>query len=52
MTNRNFFADGARLAELVEHETFNLRAMGSSLISAQMEFFMFVLSMETTFSCL
>ena len=33
MTNRNFFADGARLAKLVEHETFNLRAMGSSLIS-------------------
>ena len=33
MTNRNFFADGARLAQLVEHETFNLRAMGSSLIS-------------------
>ena len=33
MTNRNFFADGARLALLVEHETFNLRAMGSSLIS-------------------
>ena len=32
MTNRNFFADGARLAQLVEHETFNLRAMGSSLI--------------------
>ena len=34
MTNRNFFADGARLAHLVEHETSNLRAMGSSLISA------------------
>ena len=33
MTNRNFFADGARLAQLVEHETFNQRAMGSSLIS-------------------
>ena len=33
MTNRNFFADGARLARLVEQETFNLRAMGSSLIS-------------------
>ena len=33
MTNRNGFADGARLAQLVEHETFNLRAMGSSLIS-------------------
>ena len=33
MTNRNCFADGARLAQLVEHETFNLRAMGSSLIS-------------------
>ena len=33
MSNRNFFADGARLAHLVEHETFNLRAMGSSLIS-------------------
>ena len=33
MTNRNFFADGARLAQLVEHETFNLRAVGSSLIS-------------------
>ena len=33
MTNRKGFADGARLAQLVEHETFNLRAMGSSLIS-------------------
>ena len=33
MTNRNCFADGARLAQLVEHETFNLRAMGSTLIS-------------------
>ena len=33
MTNRNFFADGARLAQLVEHETFNMRAVGSSLIS-------------------
>ena len=34
MNNRNVFADGARLAQLVEHETSNLRAMGSSLISA------------------
>ena len=33
MTNRNFFAAEARLAQLVEHETFNLRAMGSSPIS-------------------
>ena len=33
MTNRNFFADGARLAQLAENQTFNLRAMGSSLIS-------------------
>ena len=33
MTNRNLFADGARLAQLVEHETFNMRAEGSSLIS-------------------
>ena len=33
MTNRNFFADGTRLAQLVEHETFNMRAVGSSLIS-------------------
>ena len=30
MTNRKCFADGARLAQLVEHQTFNLRAMGSS----------------------
>ena len=52
MTNRNFFADGARLAQLVEHETFNMRAVGSVSYRAQMEFFMFVLSMETTFSCL
>ena len=42
MTNRNFFADGARLAQLVEHETFNLRAMGSSLISG---------SNETLYAC-
>ena len=33
MTNRNFFAAEARLAQLVEHQTFNLRAMGSSPIS-------------------
>ena len=33
MENRKFFTDGARLAQLVEHQTFNLRAMGSSLIS-------------------
>ena len=33
MTNRNFFADRARLAQLVQHQTYNLRAMGSSLIS-------------------
>ena len=33
MTNRNFFAARARLAQLVEHQTFNLRAMGSSPIS-------------------
>ena len=33
MTNRKRFFDGARLAQLVEHQTFNLRAMGSSPIS-------------------
>ena len=33
MTNRNFFPAGAQLAQLVEHETFNMRAMGSSPIS-------------------
>ena len=33
MTNRKCFADGARLAQLVEHQTFTLRAMGSSPIS-------------------
>ena len=33
MTNRNLFADGARLTQLVEHETFNMRAVVSSLIS-------------------
>ena len=33
MTNRNFFADGARLAQLIEHETFNMRDLGSSHIS-------------------
>ena len=33
MTNRKFFTDGARLAQLVEHQTFNLRAMGLSPIS-------------------
>ena len=33
MTNRKCFADGARLAQLVEHQTFNLSAMGSSPIS-------------------
>ena len=52
MTNRKCFADGARLAQLVEHQTFNLRAMGSSPISAQVEFFMFLHYMENIFSCL
>ena len=33
MTKRKCFADGARLAQLVEHQTFNLRAMGSSPMS-------------------
>ena len=33
MTNRKCFADGARLAQLVQHQTFNLSAMGSSPIS-------------------
>ena len=33
MTNRKCFTYGARLAQLVEHQTFNLRAMGSSPIS-------------------
>ena len=33
MTNRKCFADGARLAHLVEHQTFDLRAMCSSPIS-------------------
>ena len=33
MTNRKCFADRARLAQFVEHQTFNLRAMGSSPIS-------------------
>ena len=33
MTNRKCLADGAILAQLVEHHTFNLRAMGSSSIS-------------------
>ena len=33
MTNRNCLADGARLAQLVDYQTFNMRAMGSSPIS-------------------
>ena len=33
MTNRKCLADGAQLAQLVEHQTLNLRAMGSSPIS-------------------
>ena len=33
MTKRKCFADRARLAQLVEHQTFTLRAMGSSPIS-------------------
>ena len=33
MTKRKHFADGARLAQLVEHQTFNMRAMASSPIS-------------------
>ena len=34
MTNRKCFPDGARLAQLGEHQTFNRRAMGSSPISS------------------
>ena len=37
MTKRKCFADGARLAQLVEHQTFNLRAVGSSPISGSNE---------------
>ena len=33
MANRKFFTDGARLAQLVKHQTFNLKAMGLSPIS-------------------
>ena len=33
MKNRKRLIDRARLAQLVEHQTFNLRAMGSSPIS-------------------
>ena len=33
MTKQKCFASGARLAQFVEHQTFNLRAMGSSPIS-------------------
>ena len=49
MTNRNRFFDGAILAQLVEHQTFNLRLWVRVPYRAQMEFFMFVLCMETTF---
>ena len=34
MTNRKRFVDGARLAQMEEHQSFNLRAMGSSPIPA------------------
>ena len=33
MTNRKHFGDGVRLAQLVEHQTFNLRSICSSPIS-------------------
>ena len=33
MTNQKRFVDGARLAQMEEHQTFNPRAMGSSPIS-------------------
>ena len=52
MTNRNFFADGARLAQLVEHETSNLRAMGSSLISASNGFFYIGTLYGNNFCCI
>ena len=35
------FTTGARLAQSVEHQTFNLRAMGSSPISGDRYFFSF-----------
>ena len=34
MTNRKHFVDGARLAQCVEHQTFNLTAMDSRPISS------------------
>ena len=34
MTNRKHFVDGARLAQCVEHQTFNLRSTCSSPISS------------------
>ena len=34
MKNRKRFIDGARLAQMEEHQSFNLRAMGSSPIPA------------------
>ena len=34
MTNRKRFVDGARLAQMEEHQSFNLRAMDSSPIPA------------------
>ena len=34
MTNRKHFVDGARLAQCVEHQTFNLRSICSSPISS------------------
>ena len=51
MTDRKCFADGALLAQLIEHHTFNLRDMGSSPISGSNRILYVLLCMETIFSC-
>ena len=52
MTNRNCFADGARLAQLVELGAFNLRAMGSSPISGSNGILYVFTLYGKNFSCL
>ena len=51
MTNRNFFAAGARLAQLVEHQTFNLRAVSSSPILGSNGILYVCTVYGTIFSC-
>ena len=41
-------SSGARLAQLVEHQTFNLRVKGSSPLSGELKFFFYSFSLAVS----